>query len=111
MLWQIELGREAAQLAGQSVGEIKANIVAPVLCVDSSRLICRRIDMNHSHETLPIRGPARRPRLDDYTSLRQCQSASFADIETIVLLGTISALILSIVACFIHLLWTLPVGA
>lgn len=67
--------------------------------------------MNLSHETLPIRGPSQRPLRDDHTSLRQCQSASYADIETIVLLGTITALVLSIVGCFIHLLWTLPVGA
>jgi hypothetical protein len=67
--------------------------------------------MNRSHETLPVLGQVRRPHLEDYRAFRQCQSASFADIETIVLLGAISALILSIVVCFIHLLWTLPVGA
>jgi hypothetical protein len=67
--------------------------------------------MNRSHETLPIRGPARPPRLHDYCARRQCQSASFADIETIVLLGTISAVILSVVVCFVHLLRTLPLGA
>jgi hypothetical protein len=67
--------------------------------------------MNRSHETLRIRGPARPPHLHDYADRRQNQSASFTDIETIALLGTISALILSIVVCFVHLLRTLSLGA
>jgi hypothetical protein len=70
-----------------------------------------KIDMIRSHETLPIPGPVKRQRLYDYTALRQSQSTSFVDIETMVLLGTISALILSLVICFIRLLRTMPIGA
>ena len=59
--------------------------------------------MNTHHETLPLKG-ARRPQIDDYVAPGSYQSVSLSDIETIVLVGTITILALCIVGSFVYLI-------